>query len=537
MPAFPLLPDTAELRLDHLLSESQSITMVVAAARATACCPVCQHPSTRVHSRYVRSLADLPWSGTMVRLRLHTRRFFCSSPACSRRIFTERLPATTTPYARRTLRLNEALQLIGFALGGEAGARLSSRLGMTVSGDTLLRRIRQLTAADPPAPRVLGVDDWAWKRGHRYGTILVDLERHRVVDLLPDREVVSLERWLEAHPGMEVISRDRSSAYAEGATKGAPKAVQVADRWHLLKNLGEALERILQSQHQHLQQAAQTAAVQTAVAVPETPAPHEATPKSLSPAQHQKHRSRERRLARYEQVKTLHQQGWSQRAIGLQTGLERKTIRRYLRAGAFREWATPQRHRALDRFLPHLEQRWAEGCHNAAQLWREIRQQGYPGRSGMIRQWASRLRAKGLARSPGMTPATRKNVPTPRQVAWWLLRPEEQNAEECRFLAALWEQAPEVKHAAEAAREFTRLVRERDAKAWPVWQQTAAQTLLAPFVRQLQRDEAAVQAALTHPWSNGQTEGQVHRLKLIKRQMFGRAKFDLLKKRVLYQAA
>jgi transposase len=260
----------------------------------------------------------------MVRLRLHRRRFFCSSPACSRRIFTERLPATTTPYARRTLRLNEALQLIGFALGGEAGARLSSRLGMTVSGDTLLRRVRQLTAADPPAPRVLGVDDWAWKRGHRYGTILVDLERHRVVDLLPDREVVSLERWLEAHPGMEVISRDRSSAYAEGATKGAPKAVQVADRWHLLKNLGEALERILQSQHQHLQQAAQTAAVQTAVAVPETPAPHEATPKSLSPAQHQKHRSRERRLARYEQVKTLHQQGWSQRAIGLQTGLERK---------------------------------------------------------------------------------------------------------------------------------------------------------------------------------------------------------------------
>jgi transposase len=537
MPASPLLPDPAELRLDHVISESQSITIVVATARPTASCPACQRPSARVHSRYVRSLADLPWSGTTVRLRLHTRRFFCSSLTCSRRIFTERLPRTAARYARRTTRLTEALQLMGLALGGEAGARLAARLGMAVSGDTLLRRIRQLTAADPPAPRVLGVDDWAWKRGHRYGTILVDLERHAAIDLLPDREAVSLERWLQAHPGVEVISRDRNNAYAEGATKGAPKAVQVADRWHLLKNLGEALERILQSQHQHLQQAAQTAAVQTAVAVPETPAPHEVTPKPLPPAQHQKHRSRERRLARYEQVKTLHQQGWSQRAISLQTGLERKTIRRYLRAGAFREWATPQRHRALDRFLPYLKQRWAEGCHNAAQLWREIRQQGYPGRPGMIRQWASRLRAKGLARSPGMTPATRKHVPTPRQVAWWLLRPEEQNAEECRFLAALWEQAPEVKHAAEAAREFTRLVRERDAKAWPVWQQTAAQTLLAPFVRQLQRDEAAVQAALTHPWSNGQTEGQVHRLKLIKRQMFGRAKFDLLKKRVLYQAA
>jgi transposase len=366
----------------------------------------------------------------------------------------------------------------------------------------------------------------------------VDLERHRVLDLLPDREAVSLEHWLEAHPGVEVISRDRSNAYAEGATKGAPEAVQVADRWHLLKNLSQALERILQSQHQHLQQAAQTAAVQTAaVAVPETPAPHAATPKPLSRAQQQKHRSRERRLARYEQVKALHQQGWSQRAISCQTGLERKTIRRYLQAGSFREWATPRRRRALDGFLPYLEKRWAEGYHNAAQLWREIREQGYSGRPGMIRQWASRLRAKGLAaRLPGIAPAIRKPVPTPRQAAWWLLRPEERNAEECRFLA-LYEQAPAVKHAAEVAREFTRLVRERDEKAWPMWQKAAAQTLLAPFVRQLQRDEAAVQAALTHPWSNGQTEGQVHRLKLIKRQMFGRAKFDLLKKRVLYQAA
>jgi transposase len=488
----------------------------------------------------VTGLADLPWSGTTVRLRLHTRRFFCSSLTCSRRIFTERLPRTAARHARRTTRLNEALQVIGLALGGEAGARLAARLGMAASGDALLRRIHQFTAADPLAPRVLGVDDWAWKRGHRYGTILVDLERHSVIDLLPDREAVSLEQWLQAHPGVEVISRDRSSAYAEGAAKGSPEAVQVADRWHLLKNLGEALERILQSQHQRLQQAAHTAAVpMAAVAIPDTPEPHQATaPKPLSQAQQQKQRSREHRLKRYEQVMTLHQQGWSQRAISGQTGLERKTIRRYLRAGTFREWATPQRRRALDRFLPYLEQRWAEGCHNAAKLWREIREQGYPGRPGMIRQWASRLRAKGRATGlPDIVPSTRNPVPTPRQVAWWLLRPEERKAEEFRFLAALYERAPEVKHAAEAAREFMRLVRERDAKAWPAWQKAAAQTLLAPFVRQLQRDEAAVQAALTHPWSNGQTEGQVHRLKLIKRQMFGRAKFDLLKKRVLYQAA
>ena len=206
-----LLPDPVELRFDHLLSESHSITMVVEAARPTACCPACQHSSTRVHSRYRRRLADLPWSGVTVRLLLHTRKFFCSSSTCPRRIFTERLPATAAPYARRTVRLQEALQLIGFAVGGQAGARLATKLGLAVSGDTLLRHMHQWRVPDRPTPRVLGVDDWAYKRGQRYGTMLVDLEQRAVVDLLPDRSAESLAAWIQSHPGIEVVSRDRAS--------------------------------------------------------------------------------------------------------------------------------------------------------------------------------------------------------------------------------------------------------------------------------------------------------------------------------------
>lgn len=532
-----MLPNTTELRLDYLISEANSITMVVTTTRPGAHCCNCQQLSTRVHSQYWRSLADLPWNGIQVRLRLHTRRFFCSSLTCSRRIFTERLPATVAPYARRTTRLNEALQLLSFTTGGEPGARLATQLGMATSGDTLLRCIRRFSFPEPPTPRVLGVDDWAWRKRNRYGTILVDLEGHRVIDLLPDREARTLEKWLEAHPGVEVVSRDRSGAYAEGIAKGAPEAVQVADRWHLLKNLGEALERILQSKHQQLQQAAKS----MAVLPPESSAADQlessAPPAGSTSRQRQSQARRERRLARYGQVIALQQQGCSQAAISHQTGLERKTIRRYLRAGAFRERATPQRRRALDRFLPYLEKRWAEDCHNAAQLWREICEQGYSGRPGMIRQWAGQRRQPGSHVSPGIAPSKVKRVPTPRQTAWWLVRPHELTADERAFLEALYEQSPEVKQVAEIAFEFTRLLRERDAKAWPVWQKSAANTPLASFVRQLNRDEAAVQAALKQPWSNGQTEGQVHRLKLIKRQMFGRAKFDLLKSRVLYQAA
>jgi transposase len=262
-----LLPDPVELRLDHLISESNAVTVVVETAREAVPCPDCQRPSRRIHSHYTRTLADLPWNGIAVRLRLHTRRFFCSSLTCSRRVFTERLPGTAGRYARRTLRFEEALQMLGLLVGGEPGARLAQKLGMRTSGDTLLRRTRQHTAAGPPTPRVLGVDDWAWKRGYRYGTVLVDLERHAVIDLLPDREAASLEHWLKQHSGVEVISRDRSNAYAEGASQGAPEAVQVADRWHLLRNVGEALQRVVEREAAHLAPTAEVAARARTVSV------------------------------------------------------------------------------------------------------------------------------------------------------------------------------------------------------------------------------------------------------------------------------
>jgi len=245
-----LLADPEAIRLDCIHPSLETITLVVQTAAARPMCPRCQRRSSRAHSRCVRRVADLPWHGVSVKLELHMRRFRCQNSLCTQRIFCERLPRVVAHYARKTVRLNAALELIGFAVGGEAGARLARELGLTVSPDTLLRRLRQASQKESTTPSVIGVDDFAFRRGRRYGTLLVDLERRLPIDLLPDREASTLSAWLSAHPGIKIVTRDRSKTYACGITEGNSSTAQVADRWHLLKNLREALEKLLKRQLQ-----------------------------------------------------------------------------------------------------------------------------------------------------------------------------------------------------------------------------------------------------------------------------------------------
>jgi transposase len=523
---------------------------------ATGTCLQCHRRSGRVHSTYIRQIKDLPIAGCTVVLHLRVRRFRCASPRCPRRIFAEQVSTLVGRYARRSVPLRAALQEIGFALGGRPGARLGGPLAMPASRATLLRLVRAAPIAPFETPRVLGVDDWASRRGQRYGTILVDLERRRPVDLLPDRSGSGLATWLREHPGVEVISRDRAGAYADGARQGAPDALQVADRFHLLANVGELLERVLASQRTALHRAAAAVDLALAEAAPpeaEAPLAAPATPPGQTHAHEEQQSRRAQRLARYEAVVALHQQGFSQVAISKQVGLGRKTVRRYLRSDAFPEHAPPApRPTSLTPYDQYLRTRWADGCHNAHQLWQEIRSQGFPGQAAIVRQYLARWRPQaGRPGPPPRQPAESDKSPqqpvppptrvlSPRQARWLLLRAwDALTPEEQLYRTVLLDENSAIHEAQQLAVDFGALVGAKDHPALTVWLKRAEASALPEirsFATGLRRDQTAVEAAITSVWSNGQVEGQVNRLKALKRQMFGRAKLDLLEKRFLYAA-
>jgi len=360
--------------IDQVRVVDTTLLVEASATRPTAICPSCQTISQRVHSRYIRTPRDLPVTDHAVRLLLHVRRFLCDHPLCPKRTFVEPLPDLVPFRAQRTLRLSRTLAVLAFALGGEAGARVSAQLRMPISAASCVRIIRQTPLPPAATPRVLGVDDFALRRRQSYATILVDLEQRRPVDLLPDRTADTLATWLRQHPGVEVIARDRSTEYTRGAGTGAPSATQVADRWHLLHNLREAVERVLHRHYTHLRQL-------PVADPPPTPALAQSRPRRIRPVttseQARQDVSRSQRRARYDAVRQLAADGVAHREIARRLHLSRTTVRLFATAETFPERA-PRRWRAsiLDPYHAYLHQRWADGCTNGSQLWRELRAQG-----------------------------------------------------------------------------------------------------------------------------------------------------------------
>jgi transposase len=538
-----LLFGKEELQLERLEIEGDHISLFVTTAAATAECPICGWISDRVHSSYTRTVCDLPWHGRPVILRLRIRRFFCEHDGCRRVIFAERIPEVAGDYARKTDRLESALLAVGLALGGEAGSRLAVELGLISSPDTLLRRIRSAPLPDASKVRVLGVDDWAFRRGSNSGTILVDLECHRPIDLLEGSQASPLAEWLNSHPEVEFICRDRGGAYADAARQGAPQAVQILDRWHLLKNLSETLERFMDSHRSLVEQAASN--VEGKQMIDESLAVCSETMLS-SKEDAEKQLNRQKRYDRYLKVIELHSQGLSERAISRTLSINRGTVRKFLHSDGFPERGQKKRTGSiLDPYIPYIHLRWAEGCDNAHQLWRELQARGYEGKVGMVRRYARRLRRRLAELTPQQQArflSTKEafKAPTSRRAGGWLERDSEELTETQRaFVERLKELCPAAGKVRKLTRWFRKLVKERCSAQLDDWLDGAEQSTVAElksFAHSLKKEYEAVRAALSYEWSQGQVEGQITRLKLIKRQMYGRANFDLLKRRVLAAA-
>lgn len=551
------IPD--QLHVEEISFKEDLLTIYTSTVSPVAVCPLCERPSRRVHGYYSRTLADLPWCGMPVRLRVQVRKFFCDEPSCERRIFAERLKEVAKPFARGTDRHRDALEWIAFALGGEAGARLARELGLIVSPDTLLGHIRGAYRGNAEEVRVLGVDDFAFKKASKYGTILVDLERHKVVDLLPDRSSETLAAWLRQHPNVETVSRDRSPAYAEGIVTGAPQATQVADRWHLMRNLAETLDEFLVGKRFLLKAAATpdmqqetegdeaTIAEESANHLYEDPAaPGPLTPNRPRPgyaSQQQSKRKRYRLLVeRWKEIRRLQQAGADVVDIAGKLGTSRPTVYRYKDLTEPPEFGQHRRRATLlDPYIPYILRRWEEGCRNGRQLFREIQEQGYSYSESNVGRLVAELR-----RSDGMTGISKKRrtpnsiatrAPGTRHVATLLLRRKwKLTAEQKAYLERLLASDEAVSSAYELAQHFADMVRNLDGERLEEWLaevESCEVPALKSFAASLKKDLNAVKAGLTEQWSNGPVEGFVHKLKLIKRQGYGRANFDLLKARTL----
>jgi len=499
--------------VDAVQVVADRVQILLRSLRPWGICPSCGSRSRRVQSRYRRRPADLPLGGRRVELSILTRRFWCDGVLCGRRIFCERFDdSVLARYSRRTQRLETIVHHLGLALGGRPAASFADRLMIPVSKDTLLRVVRRRVTAHDDTLTVIGIDDFAFRRGQTYGTIVCDLERRRPVVLLPDRALNTSRAWLAEHPTISVVARDRGGGYGEAIARGLPNADQVADRWHLMENSSRAFLDAVGKSMRQIRQAVGSNIVD---------------PKLLTYAERLQYEGYLRRQETNEAIKELSKKGTSIRQIVRQTGHSRKVVRDVLRGQRFDVFRT--RPSSLDSWLPWLNTRWDEGVRNALALWREMQAQGFPGQSGVVSQWAQRRRLAEKANQSGLA-----RTPSARVIARLLTTARDDLAKsEAILVAAIEVNVPELVVARTTIGEFQSMIRSKTATKLEDWLHAAKLSLVTSFANGVERDLAAVRSAIISPWSNGQTEGQITRLKLVKRQMYGRAKLDLLQARLI----
>ena len=502
--------------VDDVADTESGIRICLRASSARSFCPGCGTTSTRVHSRYTRQLADLPLSGRPVHLLIRARRFHCDAVLCPRRIFTERFDdGALLPWSRRTSRLDQIIHHLGLALGGRPAARFARRLMLPASNDTLLRVIRRRGRPTFIPPTVIGIDDWAWRRNQRYGTLICDLERRQTIALLPDREPATAQAWLTAQPQITIVARDRGGGYALAAAKALPAATQVADRWHLMENASRAFVDAVRKSMRQIRAAIGTSTI---------------NPDLLTAAERIQYEGYLHREETNVAILELAKAGVTIKDIVRRTGYSRGLVRRVLRGQRSDVFRT--RESSLELFLPWLDAQWVAGHRNGAKLWRRLGQQGFRGSLRVVTEWATRRR-----RAETVEAGILNRTPSARTLARLMtIARDKLSRSETVLIAAIENGVPSLVEARELIAAFQGIIRKKTLADLDPWLERASSSLVAAFGRGVRKDHAAVAAAITSLWSNGQTEGQITKLKLVKRQMYGRGKLDLLEARLVAQA-
>lgn len=525
-----LFPYLAAVRVDGVSRVGGVVRIEARTSHLTATCPGCGTESGRVHARYVRRLADAAVGGQRMVIWLRVRRFACVAATCVKRTFAEQVAGLTVAYGRVSLVLKGVQEKLAAVVAGQAGTRLTRRIAIPASRSTLLRRLRAMPLPQVTAPKVLGVDDFAIRRGQTYASILIDMATHRPIAVLGDRSAATFAAWLREHPGVEIICRDRAGNYAEGGRTGAPDAVQVADRYHLWANLGEAVEKTVithcscLAEPKPAEQQAPTAAEPAAV-----------VPDGLLDVNGNERRLVARTRERYAAVYGLLAQGASVGAICRQLALDRTTVWRFARAESLDELLFKATHREnkLDRFKPYLIERWNNGHTDVAALHAEIAQHGYEGGMQTVYRFVRRFRGHATVGPP----APRQIPPKPRRLARWIMtRPDHLTAGQAVTLKEICARCPELDRASQHVRAFAQMMTQLQGDQLEDWLTAVEADTLTAFrslAIGLRRDQAAVTAGLTLPWSSGAVEGAVTRAKALKRLMYGRANLDLLTRRIL----
>lgn len=468
-----------------------------------------------------------------MRINLLVRRFKCANVRCAQATFSEQVAGLTTPFARRTPPLTARLTDIALALAGRPGSRLASKLAMPCCRDVLIRLIRAQPLPEAGRIEVLGVDDFAIRRRHRYNTLLLDMATHRPVDVLPGREADTLAAWLRGHPEIQIICRDRAGAYAEGACIGAPQAFQIADRFHLWKNLCESAEKTVAAHHGCLCRAGARATAPEAN--PDVPALGTAAVPTRTYA------LAKRTRARFEAVHACLARGLSRNATTRELNLDIQTVRRFANATHVEQLLGKAEHRptALDPYIDLVNQRWNEGVTNARVIFAEARALGFTGTERTVQRYLNPLRPGGNGRRRGQgSPApTSPAVPKPRHITRALLtHPDHLTARDALILATATARCRHLEALHHHIRSFATLMAERRGHELPAWLQTVDGDdlqALHSFANGIRRDLSAVTNGLVSEYSSGAVEGNVTRIKRLKRNGYGRAKFDLLKAQIL----